>query len=129
MSYTTVKIKGKTITYSIEKTALHIINDIELNNLLKEEFGGSLHIAKIILDDYTEEYGEFNASVGSIALEILAHVYPDRIAKRLLIFNLPESIKNQLNKILNHTDIIDVGENDIERWSLNQAGKVVDLFL
>lgn len=129
MLYTKENIKGKAITYSIEKSAIHIVNDIELNNLLKDEFAASVLVAKILLNKYNKQYGHFNASIGSIALEILAHIYPDRIAKKLLMLNLPKSIKNQLTKILTHTDIIDIGETDKERWVLNKTGKFVDLFL
>ncbi|MFD3158036.1 hypothetical protein ACFIJ5_14365 [Haloimpatiens sp. FM7330] len=128
MEYLIENIKNKKITYSIEKGAIHIINDDELNDLLKEESAASVKVAKVLLKKYNEQYGDFNATFGSIALEILAHVYPDKIVRVLLNLDLSHVLKAPLNNILSHTDIIDIGENDVERWTLNQLGKFVDLF-
>lgn len=126
--YLLEKVEGENISYYIEKGHIHILNDEKLNKLLKEKSAASVHVARMVLEKYENQYGKFNASVGSVALEILGHVYPDRIAKKLLQFNLMGIAKENLNKILAHTDVIDIGESDIERWTLNQLGKFVDLF-
>lgn len=127
--YTEEIINGKAIKYAIEKGSIHIVNDSEFNNLIKDKLSFSVIVAKIMLNKYNNKYGKFNASTGSLALEILGHVYPDRFAKKNINRKIYKPLKTTLSKILSHTDIIDMGEQDKERFILNQAGKVIDLFI
>ncbi len=108
------------ITYSYSPKAVHITNDYNLKDYLSNSSKNSLNIADYAKSNYFLKYSEpINVTRTSMAIEIIGHVYPDKIAKYL-----PFGLGNIITK---HTSIIDIGEKSIDsnRWIWDSIAAVI----
>ncbi|APR00665.1 putative transmembrane protein [Clostridium botulinum] len=108
------------ITYSYSPKAVHIANDYNLKDYLSNSSKGSLNIADYAKSNYLLKYSQpIDVTRTSMAIEIMGHVYPDKIAKYL-----PFGLGNIITK---HTSIIDIGEKSIDsnRWIWDSIAAVI----
>ncbi|MHB8036160.1 hypothetical protein EXM30_14335 [Clostridium botulinum] len=108
------------ITYSYSPKAVHITNDYILKDYLSNSSKNSLNIADYAKSNYLLKYSEpIDVTRTSMAIEILGHVYPDKIARYL-----PFGLGNIITK---HTSIIDIGEKSIDsnRWIWDSIAAVI----
>ncbi|GAA0748613.1 hypothetical protein [Clostridium oceanicum] len=108
------------ITYSYSPKIIHITNDYNLKNYLSSVSKGSLNVADYAKSHYFLEYKKsIDITKVSIAIEILGHVYPDKIA-RYIPFGLGKVITK-------HTSIIDIGEKSVDsnRWIWDSIAAVI----
>ncbi|OPD23708.1 hypothetical protein AL710_05990 [Clostridium botulinum] len=108
------------ITYSYSPKAVHIDNDYNLKDYLSNSSKGSLNIADYAKSNYLLKYSQpIDVTRTSMAIEIMGHVYPDKIAKYL-----PFGLGNIITK---HTSIIDIGEKSIDsnRWIWDSIAAVI----
>ncbi|AQR95537.1 hypothetical protein [Clostridium saccharoperbutylacetonicum] len=97
--------------------SIHIENHINLQNLLKDSSEYAFNVALKCKDVFREINGrDFNVSDGSMSVEILGHVYPDKLAHNLA--NWIPAAAHLARYITDHTSIIDIGEpnHDDKRW-------------
>lgn len=127
MSYEKLSVYGYDLSVEFLPGLIRIKNDDLLKTMLKQPSNRSGAIARKIRDRYYEIYGEsINISTNSLAVEILGHVFPDQVFNA--IKNIP-TLENISNKILSHTNIIDCGENDDERWVWNLLAPFYEFIL
>ncbi|SFB44327.1 hypothetical protein [Clostridium frigidicarnis] len=108
------------ILYRVEPKIVRINNDDSLKSYLSEAHKGSLNVSKMVKLTYYKTYSEnIDITDLSMAVEILGHVYPDKIAKYL-----PLGLGD---KILVHTSVIDIGERSIDsnRWVWDSIAAVI----
>ncbi|NFA60695.1 hypothetical protein K8O96_09030 [Clostridium sporogenes] len=108
------------ITYSYSPKAVHITNDYNLKDYLSTSSKNSLNIADYAKSNYVLKYSNpIDVTRTSMAIEIIGHVYPDKIAKYL-----PFGLGNIITK---HTSIIDIGEKSIDsnRWIWDSIAAVI----
>ncbi|HGG0417637.1 hypothetical protein EXQ42_16515 [Clostridium botulinum] len=108
------------ISYSYSPKIIHITNDYNLKDYLSNSSSGSLNIADYTKSHYFLKYKkEIDITRESIAIEIMGHVYPDKIA-RYLPWGLGDLI-------IKHTNIIDIGETSVDsnRWVWDSIAAVV----
>ncbi|MFJ7887015.1 hypothetical protein ACIQYL_02880 [Lysinibacillus xylanilyticus] len=80
--------------------------------MLKDKSSASLQAAAVINAEYKKRKGRaLDISEGSLSVEILGHVYPDRIGNTIKKLPLPGSIEDAIDKILKRTEVIDCGES------------------
>ncbi|QCT71165.1 hypothetical protein SAMN04515624_10643 [Eubacterium maltosivorans] len=104
---------------------IQIKTDAALFDYLAQKGNGSLEIAEYVLKKYQELHQkELDIQRDSIAIEILAHVYSDRLGT--LIMGLESKIPNKeknpllllsegyLKELRKHTEVIDIGERSID---------------
>lgn len=99
------------VNYYCSNKVIHINNDRNLKNYLSEKRAGSLDVAKKSKKTYYYGYGRnINITDLSLAIEIVGHVWPDKIA-RYLPFGIGKGI-------IKHTSVIDCGEASVDsnRW-------------
>lgn len=109
------------VKYSIEPKIVRIQNNNELKDYLSEVHNGNYVLAADIKERYFNTYTqELKISQTSIAVEILGHVYPDKISRYL-----PSFLRN---KIVSHTNVIDIGEKSVDsnRWIWDSIAAVID---
>ena len=103
------------VTY--KDKVVHIYRNDELDNFLENTENGALVLAQFILEEYQNRMGKpLDISVDSLAIEIIVHVYADRIAENMQ--ELPEEHGGMLSNVLGkmgtkarvHTQTIDCGE-------------------
>jgi hypothetical protein len=111
MAFVTTKVKGYSLSVEYKNGVVSIKNNTALNNLLKNESNGSGYAAATIKAEYKKRMGkELDIEVGSLQIEILGHVYPDRIGNAIKKIWLPGFIEDAVDKILVRTEVIDCGE-------------------
>ena len=116
MSYNTIYVNGYALSAKFESKVIRIKNDNALKNMLTNTSNGSTDIAYTLKQEYRKAIGEtIKISTSSLAVEILAHVYPDKIAHA--VENIP-GLGHLAVKVIAHTDPIDCGESSIDsnRW-------------
>ena len=124
MAFQTTLVQGATKVWMIrvdyKDGIVSIENNNELNSLLKAESGGSLIVAKRVKEIYQNQKGKaLNIGNNSLAIEILGHVYPDKLGNAIINLPVPQAVKDFVkNKLTNRTSIIDCGESDKDtnRW-------------
>lgn len=104
---------GYGVNATLERGVLHVNNDTYLSSLLKKISRGSYEAAIILKLEYKRCFGvPLNISDQSVAVEILGHVYPDKVAN--YVKNSIPSLSHLANKITSHTNIIDIGEKHLD---------------
>ncbi|MER1985871.1 MAG: hypothetical protein ABS948_08275 [Solibacillus sp.] len=123
MSFIKTDVQGTKASYTLavayEQGVVRINNDAVLKQLLDTESQSSMLAAKAIKAMYKSKMDEtLDISDTSLAIEILGHVYPDRIGKAIKNIPLPALLKNSIDKVLERTTVIDCGESgkDSNRW-------------
>lgn len=133
---TTIYFKGYDITFEVRPGNINIENDRELKNLLRDSSMKDLtDLSSRMKDIYKRHIGKtFNVSNTSMALEILAHVYPDEFADyvndniNLLPKSIRDDVRDVLEQLKDRTRVINIGENDKERSVFDTIGKYIDFF-
>ncbi|MDU1351051.1 hypothetical protein [uncultured Clostridium sp.] len=114
MSFRTVYVNGYGLSVEFVPGVIRIKNDTTLKNMLKGTSNGSGIAAYILKEEYYKTFKKpIDISTNSLAVEILGHVYPDKVAQA--VRNIP-LISHLADKMISHTSVIDCGENDSERW-------------
>lgn len=111
--------KGMTLSY--EDRMVHLNYDQELQDFLAQEGNGSEELAKHIKQQYLTLFNkELNVSEDSLAIEIIAYVYSDKIeglVDKVSTF-LPQGLKDQLANIIKNAQgdslTIDMGEKEVD---------------
>lgn len=114
--YITINIKGFPITAQFVPKFINIKNNSSLKNLLADTYNGSSKAAYELKEKYRERLGKpIDIDTNSLAVEILGHVYPDKVARAVSKIPL---ISYLADKITDHTDPINCGESpdDANRW-------------
>lgn len=131
MSFVQTAIQGANKNYNLsvkyDACVVRIENDEALRQLLDTEDEAPMLIARTLKSTYKNQMNKrLDISDTSLAIEILGHVYPDRVGKTLKSIPLPSPIKNAIDKILERTDVIDCGETnkDSNRWVWDALAKV-----
>ena len=107
----TFAVDTSPISISYTTKVVHISNNTALKSFLSKTSSGSIYVARRARSEYFSTYrSDIKVSELSMAIEIVGHVYPDKIA-RYIPFGLGSSI-------LSHTAIIDSGERSVDsnRW-------------
>lgn len=124
MSYTIVNVEGYGLSVKFESRVIRIKNNSTLKNMLKGLRDGSGTAAYILKKEYRKKMGkEIDISANSLAVEILGHVYPDKIVKAIKSFPVIKNISgitSLADQFLTHTTVVDCGETDPDRvlWDL-----------
>lgn len=108
------------VKYRIEPKIVRIENDSYLKDYLNETSRANYIIAKDVKQKYYNIYKtDIKISEESMAVEILGHVFPEKVAKYL-----PAILRN---KILAHTSVIDIGEKSVDsnRWVWDSIAAVI----
>lgn len=113
---------GMTIAY--EPKILRLTNDDALEKFLDVREKGALALAGHMKEGYAQRIGRtLDISQESIAVEILGHVFVDEMAEKIqgLAEHAPHllaPLAAAMEKIRRHTDVIDIGEKDVDsnRW-------------
>jgi hypothetical protein len=121
MAYETVNVDGYDISMSFDSRVIHIRNDANLSNLLSNQSAASRQVARRAKEVYKlRRSKDFNVSAESIAVEVLGHVYPQRMAQA--VAKVAPFLKDKVGRILQRTDPIDIGE-----WGVDGNRLVWDL--
>ena len=92
---------------------IRIRHDDHLVRALKEI--GNLPIAKRAKDEYKKVHGkDIRITTESVAMEISGHVIPGELSYKVQEGNNLELIHKGMEEIQKHTDIIDIGEKDVD---------------
>lgn len=109
------------ISITYDKKWARIKVDSNLFNFLSLPGNGSLSLADHILKEYQEIYNiPLDISRDSLAIEILAHTYAEAFSNALTTIGkkLPndklKALLDILEKIKEHTEIIDCGEKSVD---------------
>lgn len=94
-------------------------NKEALKKFLKEPGTGSMQLALEMKKMYQKEFGkEIQITQTSLAIEILGHVYAEKLAKIIKLLPFPTSfmasIRKAMDDIQKHTDVIDCGEKEVD---------------
>jgi hypothetical protein len=117
LTYQPINVYNHHIYVAFSEHEVHVINNQVLNELLKNEALVCRDIAQVVKHNYENLMEKrLNISTDSIALEILGHVYPNKIAS--VLYTILPALKTMPGFILDKTDIIDIGESgyDSNRW-------------
>lgn len=114
--------QGLTIGY--EPKVLRLDNDPALSCYLDGKGNRALALAEHMRARYASLLGrELAVSADSVAIEILGHVFVDRLAEwaETLAERAPHLLKyldDAMEKVQRHTDVIDIGERAVDgnRW-------------
>ena len=111
----TVVVNGVLIEYSLSEKAVHINNNDNLKSVIMSP-NTAMQLARKLKENYYQKYGDdLSVSELSMAIEIYGHLYPEKIASTLKAMPLPDSIEHALDDVLKQTDMIDSGEESIDR--------------
>jgi len=134
MGYTTtLYVKGHDITITVVDGGISIINNEELQNLIDENERYLIDLARASKEIYKRHIKKsFGVENTSFALETLAHVVPDELGRKVRNFlddaSIPTSVRKViiagLDKFLERTSIVDIGEDDTERSFFDTLGDV-----
>ncbi|TQR38511.1 hypothetical protein [Brevibacillus brevis] len=138
----TLKIGDNLITWTMEKGVIHLDNDRQLRNAIREDINNAEKIADQIRSDYRMEYNKrLDISSDSLTWEIIGHIYPGELAKALkkVDFLIPDVISEGLEEVIERTKKIDMGESgkdsnriiwdemaDLPKWVQNAVKKALD---
>lgn len=112
MAFVTTTVDGYNLSVEYKDGVVSIKNNSALNNLLKDKSSASLKAAAVIKAEYKKKKGKaLDISEGSLGVEILGHVYPDRIGNAIKKLPLPGFIEDAIDKFLKRTEVIDCGES------------------
>lgn len=113
---------GMTIAY--EPKILRLTNDAALNDFLEKRERGALALAAHMKENYARHMARaLEISGESVAVEILGHVFVDEMVEKLGALagrapHLLSPLAAAMDKIRRRTDVIDIGEKDVDtnRW-------------
>jgi hypothetical protein len=117
MAFQPTYVNGKTIYVEYLKDMVRIVNGPILQDMVTQ--GHAKTIASVIKTNYKVRRGEsLGIATNSLAIEIVGHVYPDKILKALDKLPLPSSFESTVKSLLKRTSIIDAGESHVDsnRW-------------
>lgn len=107
-----IKVNGRSIRVQLKLHAIKIWNDETLSAILKmgaEE--STRHLTNSIKIEYYKLFNsDFEVSNDSITVEIWAHVYAEKFAEAVKNFSSLKLVDAFADKILEHAEIIDIGE-------------------
>lgn len=115
MTFDTLMLpKGHRISISVaDEKWIRILRDDALLQALEEL--GNLVVARAAKGAYRRLWGEeIHISDASLAIEITGHALPDAFAEQMLNRGIPAAARQFLEKLRDHTEIIDCGENDVD---------------
>ncbi|WP_225340451.1 hypothetical protein [Lysinibacillus capsici] len=111
MAFVTTIVSGYSLSVEYKNGVVSIKNNKALINLLKNESSAPLQAAAVIKAEYKKRIGRnLDISTGSFGVEILGHVYPDRIRNAIKLLPLSVLIENAMANFLKPTEVIDCGE-------------------
>ena len=111
----TVTVDEVAVTYFLSDKAVHIYNNEELKSIIKNP-KKAISLARKLKENYYKQYGfELSVTELSMAIEIYGHIYPEKIASALKAIPIPDFIEDKIDNLLEKTDIIDSGEESIDR--------------
>ena len=111
----TVAVDGMPIEYSFSEKTVHINNNDHLKSVIKNP-KTAIKLAKVLRANYSNTFGhELAVSELSMAIEIYGHLFPEKMVSTLNTLPLPDPIKQSLDDVLKKTDVIDSGEESIDR--------------
>ncbi|MBG9942856.1 hypothetical protein ABE237_27890 [Brevibacillus formosus] len=138
----TLKIGDNLITWTMEKGVIHLDNDKDLRNAIRDDINNAEKIADQIRSDYREEYNKrLDISSDSLTWEIIGHIYPGQLARALkkVDFLIPDVISEGLDEVIERTKKIDMGESgkdgnrivwdaiaDLPNWVQDTVKKALD---
>ncbi|WP_409176679.1 hypothetical protein [Brevibacillus fortis] len=138
----TLKIGDNLITWTMEKGVIHLDNDKDLRNAIREDINNAEKIADQIRSDYRMEYNKrLDISSDSLTWEIIGHIYPGQLARALkkVDFLIPDVISEGLDEVIERTKKIDMGESgkdgnrivwdaiaDLPNWVQDTVKKALD---
>lgn len=107
-------VKNHIISLQFQPHAIKIFNDDALSGLLMADAESSTEeLIKNIKTEYFKLFAdEFKVSNASIAVEIWAHVYAEKFAEAVKNFSSINFVDKVADKILQHAEIIDIGEQE-----------------
>lgn len=117
LNYQLLNLYNHNIYVAFNEHEVHVKNNKVFNDLLKNHILICRDIANNLKLTYRKIIKkDLNISADSIALEILGHVYPNRIAS--VIFKILPALNSIPGFVLDKTDTIDIGEigYDSNRW-------------
>ena len=111
----TVTVDEVTIAYFLSEKVVHIVNDDELKSIITHPTT-ALKLARKLKASYCTKFGrELSVSDVSMAIEIYGHLYPEKIANTLKAMPSPDFVEHALDDLLEKTDVIDSGEESVDR--------------
>lgn len=116
MSFKTISVNGYGLSVAFESKVIRIKNNSALKNMLKNTSNGSGQAAYTLKQEYKKAMGSaIDISSNSLAVEILGHVYPDKVAH--VVEDIP-GLGYLADKVINSTNQIDCGESSVDgnRW-------------
>ncbi len=107
-----ISVHNKNISIRFLKYAIKIYNDAELTGLLQQNIQDSTaDLIILIKKKYVELFNvDFSVLDASMAIEIWAHVYMQKIAEVIKKISSLKFINKIMDKIIYHCQEIDIGE-------------------
>lgn len=112
-TYIITELNGYEIRVAYENEVVRIKNDSELKEMLDNTNHGAWKLAGLLKSTYAHyRLEQLDIEKGSLAVEILAHVYLGEFFDCLEDLPLPKSVTRKFRKLSKRTDIIDCGTAD-----------------
>ena len=107
-----INVRNYNLTVEMKLHALSILNNNELQLLLKQDAEASTDefVTRIKTEHFNLFNIDFKVSDMSMAVEIWAHVYAEKFAEAVKNFSSINLIDKIAEKIMQHAEIIDIGE-------------------
>lgn len=111
MNYIITKAGEYELQVEYEDGLVRINMDENLYSLLENEKSGASTIAEVIKNKYQAILGkELNIETNSLAIEILGHVYPNKIIEATSSVPMPAKAKEFIEMLHDKANIIECGE-------------------
>lgn len=117
LNYQPLHVYNYPIHVAFTNHSVHVKNTEVLDELLKDKGLICRDIAQTVKKNYEETMKkDLDISTDSIALEILGHVYPNKLAS--VLYTILPALQSMPGFILDKTEIINIGESgyDSNRW-------------
>ncbi|MBU3146383.1 hypothetical protein [Clostridium sp. CF012] len=103
-----IEINRSIIDCYFREHTIHIENNVRLKYVLEQSISNVADIVLKCKEIFKEINGRnFNVSDNSMCVEILGHVYPDKLARELA--NWVPAVAHLARYITNRTSVIDIG--------------------
>ncbi|MGG3572561.1 hypothetical protein ABES80_08685 [Bacillus gobiensis] len=111
MNFIITKVGEYELQVAYEVGLVRINSDENLYSLLDNEKSGASTIAAVVKNKYQAILGkELDIETNSLAIEILGHVYPNKIIDATRSVPMPEKAKEFINMLHDKASVIDCGE-------------------
>jgi hypothetical protein len=109
---TSVLINNQSISLQLNLHAIKIFNSDALSSILAQNTEATTQkLVDSVKTEYLKLFNvDFDVSDNSMAVEIWAHIYAEKFAEAVKNFSSISFVDKIAEKIMQHTEVIDIGE-------------------